>query len=257
MNSGPTVYITADTHLRGAPDEPALRGFKRLCDRAREECAPLYVLGDLFDFWVGPRQARMVGFRAVLDLLARVAEVTPVHVLKGNRDFAMGSEIQRIPGLTLHGDDIEVAWAGRRALLTHGDLLLQNDRAYQRLRRVLRSPLVRSTLRALPLVVSLRLAGALRSRSTAAVARKPGSAFEISFYRVRELFRQGGHDVIVSGHVHRPSIHTGDLSGRPRVFLTLGAWGVRGWVVCLRPDGQARLERFPGSGTVPQEQPLF
>lgn len=257
MISGPTVYITADTHLQGAADEPALRGFRRLCDRVREEGAPFYLLGDLFDYWVGPRQARMKEFRLVLDLLARVAEVAPVHVLKGNRDFAMGSEIGRIPGLTLHGDETEVDWAGRRALLTHGDLLLQNDRAYLRMRRVLRNPLVRSTLRALPLAVSLRLAGALRHRSTAAVAKKPRSAFEISYSRVRDLFRKGGYDVIVSGHIHRPSIHTGDLGGRPRVFLTLGAWGARGWIVCLRTDGQARLERFPGAGTVPQEQPLF
>ena len=64
MSSDPTLYITADTHLRGDPDEPAMWGFRRLCDRVREERAPLYVLGDLFDFWVGPRQARLPGFRA-------------------------------------------------------------------------------------------------------------------------------------------------------------------------------------------------
>jgi UDP-2,3-diacylglucosamine hydrolase len=252
----PDLYVTADLHLRGEANEPPLMGFRNLCRRVGESGSPLYILGDLFDYWVGARQVRLDGFRVILDLLAAAAARAPVHILPGNRDFAMGAEIAGIPGVTLHADDAEVAWAGRRALLSHGDLFLANDRAYQRMRRVLRTPLVRGALRALPLPLSLRLAGALRSRSTTAVARKPRSAFEISFVRVRDLFRQGGYDVIVAGHVHRPGVYVGELSGRPRRFLTLGAWGARGWVVRLRPDGTALLERFPGGGSPPAEQPL-
>ena len=63
MTSNRASYITADLHLRGDPDEPALPGFRALCRRVVEEGVPLYVLGDLFDFWVGARQARLDGFR--------------------------------------------------------------------------------------------------------------------------------------------------------------------------------------------------
>ncbi|MBN2490563.1 MAG: UDP-2,3-diacylglucosamine diphosphatase [Planctomycetes bacterium] len=252
----PDRYVTADLHLRGEASEPPWIGFRSLCRHVAGEGAPLYVLGDLFDYWVGPRQARLEGFRRILELIAATAAQAPVHILRGNRDFAIGAEIAAIPGVTLHGDDVEVPWAGRRALLSHGDLLLENDRAYQRMRRVLRTPLVRGGLRVLPLTVSLRLAGALRSRSTAAVARKPHEALAISFPRVRALFRDGGYDVIVAGHVHRPAVYVGELGGRRRRFLTLGAWGARGWVVRLGPEGTAELGRFPAGGTPPAEQAL-
>lgn len=251
------IYVTADVHLRGEENELAWLGFRSLCRRARSEAAPLYVIGDLFDFWVGPKQVRLGGFRRVLDLLVETAERAPVHITVGNRDFAMGSEVGALPNITLHHDDIAVDWAGGRALLTHGDLLLENDRAYQRMRSVLRTRLVRGALRALPLQLSLRMAGALRSKSVSAVAKKPTSAFEISFARVRQLFRAGNYAAIVAGHVHRPGVFGGELSGRPRRFLTLGAWGARGWVVRLTADGDARLERFPGGGGAPPRRPLF
>jgi len=250
------IYVTADLHLRGEADEPPLFGFRNLCRRVAEERAPLYILGDLFDYWVGSGQARLAGFRSVLDLIAETAAAAPVHILLGNRDFAMGSEIAGIEGVTLHAGDVEAAWNGRKALLTHGDLLLENDRAYQRMRWVLRTPLVRGFLRTLPLKVSLRLAGALRARSTEAVARKASYTLAISFPRVRELFRTGAYDVIVAGHVHQPGIYVGELRRKPRMFVTLGAWGARGWIVRLKRNGGAALERFPGGGSAPPEKPL-
>lgn len=251
------IYVTADLHLRGEEDEPAWLGFRSLCRRVRSERAPLYLIGDVFDYWVGPRQAQLAGFRRILDLLVETAAEVPVHITPGNRDFAMGSEIAALPGITLHEGDVPVEWPGGRALLTHGDLLLENDRAYQRMRSVLRTRLVRGGLRSLPLSLSLRMAGALRSRSMTAVAKKPNSAFEVSFAHVRDLFRDGKYDVIVAGHVHRPGVFAGELSGRPRRFLTLGAWGARGWVVRLAARGEASLERFPGGGGAPAEKPLL
>jgi len=256
VNAASDIYVTADLHLRGEADEPPMFGFRNLCRRVVEERAPLYILGDLFDYWVGSGQARLPGFRSILDLIAKTATAAPIHILPGNRDFAMGTEIARIEGVTLHTGDIEATWNGHKALLTHGDLLLENDRAYQRMRRVLRTPLVRGSLRALPLKVSLRLAGALRARSSEAVSRKPASTLAISFARVRELFRTGAYDVIVAGHVHQPGVYVAELRRKSRLFLTLGAWGARGWIVRLKRDGSAALERFPGGGAAPAEKPL-
>jgi UDP-2,3-diacylglucosamine hydrolase len=256
VNEASDVYVTADLHLRGEAGEPALLGFRNLCRRVVEERAPLYILGDLFDYWVGSRQARLPGFRTILDLIAEAGNAAPVHILPGNRDFAMGAEIAEIDGVTLHDHDIEATWNRQKALLTHGDLLLENDRAYQRMRRVLRTPLVRGSLRALPLKVSMRLAGALRAKSTVAVARKHRSALAVSFSRVRELFREGAYDVIVAGHVHQPGVYVAEIRRKTRKFVTLGAWGARGWIVRLKREGGAALERFPGGGTSPPERPL-
>ena len=250
------IYVTADLHLRGEPNEPSLLGFRALCQHAAEAHATLYIVGDLFDYWVGPRQAKMTGFRNILDILAATAARVPIHVIPGNRDFAMGAEITAAGGVVLHPHDVEVAWSGGRALLTHGDLLLENDRAYQRMRMVLRAPPARALLRVLPLAASLRLAGALRRKSHDAVSRKPASAFAISFRRVRDLFQRGGYDLIVAGHVHRPGAYAGRIGGRARRFLTLGAWGARGWVVRLPAHGEAVLERFPGQDGRPADQPL-
>lgn len=250
------VLITGDTHLRGGREEPAWRGFRQLCDFAEHHASAVYHIGDLFDYWVGPRQAKLPGFADVVDRIARLAERVPVHVLVGNRDFAMGPEIGDIPGVTLHRGDTTVEWPGGKALLTHGDLLLENDRAYQRMRCVIRNPVLRSSLRAMPLAVSLRLAGALREKSQDAVAAKPRAAFQISWPLVRSLFRQGDHDLIVAGHIHRPTRYEGPMAGRVRRFLTLGAWGARGWVVRLGPGKEARLERFPGGDGTPSAEPL-
>ncbi len=255
MSPTKPILVTGDTHLRGDPDEPAWGGFRKLCKHAATECAALYHLGDLFDYWVGPKQATLPAFRAILDLLAETAAQVPIHVLHGNRDFAMGDEIGTIPGVTLHAGDVEVDYGGKRALITHGDLLLADDRAYQRMRRVLRHPAVRGTIRRLPLKVALRGAGAMRGKSTTAVAKKPASAFAIYWPTVRDLLRDNDRDVVIAGHVHRPRLHVAEVSGRERQFITIGAWGARGWVVRLE-RGTATLERFPGGGGTPAPEPF-
>jgi UDP-2,3-diacylglucosamine hydrolase len=218
------IYVTADLHLRGEADEPALFGFRNLCRRVVEERAPLYILGDLFDYWVGAGQARLPGFRTILDLIAETAKAAPIHILPGNRDFAMGTEIARIEGVTLHAGDIEATWNGHKALLTHGDLLLENDRAYQRMRRVLRSRAARWLAGRVPLRWLLRLSGGLRAASSREVGRKSPYVLDPDYGLARRWLEEGGHDALVFGHVHRGEHYRMVVGERTAEVFVLGSW---------------------------------
>ena len=72
---------------------------------------------------------------------------------------------------------------------------------------------------------------------------------------VRSLLRENDRDVVIAGHVHRPRVHMAEIGGRTRRFITIGAWGARGWIVRLAGD-EAVLERFPGGGGTPAPEPF-
>ena len=216
--------VIADLHLVPEGAEPStvfLDWLERVGGAPR-----VLILGDLFEYWVGPAQAEWEGPRRVLEGLARtVSRGTAIDVVPGNRDFLLDRAFEERTGCRVHHAGLVGRTdGGTRVLFLHGDELATLDRPYQRLRRVIRSRPVRWLARVLPGWVSARIARRLRRASRRAIAAKPAPHMALQPDECRARARASGADVVVCGHAHR--FQDERLEGGPR-WVVLDAFGGR------------------------------
>jgi UDP-2,3-diacylglucosamine hydrolase len=217
------VLFTSDVHLTPAlPDVFAL--FCRFLEREAADAERLYILGDLFDFWVGEKQAAMPGFPEIFDRTRRLRDAgTEVFFLPGNRDFMLDGRLAADAGLTMLPDVAEIRLGDRNILLTHGDLLCTRDVRYHRMRRFVRSRPARAALGSLPLGLALRLAGGFRDASGAEISRKSAYVLDPDFGEVRAWLDRG-FDALIFGHVHKGERYRVSTNGGEADVFILGAW---------------------------------
>jgi len=234
------TLVIADLHLDPAGDSRVDAFIEWI---ASSRAPRLIVLGDLFDVWVGPAQARMGGAAAVLAGLATwTARGAALDVVPGNRDFLLGEFFSEVTGARLRPDGFVACAAGdtRRILFIHGDELCSKDHAYQRMKRVLRSPTVRMLTRWAPLPLARWAASRLRKASIRAVARKPVPEKSMQTDTCRELAHTALADVLVCGHAHE--FRDEQLSDGPR-WIVLDAWGGARDVLAVERGGRISAER--------------
>ncbi len=194
----------------------------------------LYILGDLFEAWIGDDDPDPDKQRAMDALRATTARGVKCFLIHGNRDFLIGKRFVERTGVRLLEDGTVVDVYGRRVLLLHGDALCIDDHAYQRLRRIVRNPLVQLVLRSLTLKQRQRLAERMRAGSKAhieAMDRAAPQIMDVNAAEVLATFARYGVDCMIHGHTHRPAIHTVDLNGRQATRIVLGDWYEQGSVL--------------------------
>ena len=232
-----TVLI-ADLHL-DVEDEAAVEAF--LGFLARAEAAPrVVVLGDLFEYWLGPAHQGTPGGQRVVDCLAaRARRGRLFDVVPGNRDFLLDEGFERAAGARVLRDGfVGRLPGGGRVVCVHGDELATRDHAYQRLRRVLRSrPLLWLAPR-LPLGLARALARRLRRASTRAVAAKPAAEKALQPAAAAEVLRGQGAGTVVCGHAH--AFRDEALEGEGR-WLVLDAFGGRRDTLEVGAGGELRV----------------
>ncbi len=239
--STPTAVV-ADLHLDTGAAGNA-RAFTDWLARC-EGLARLVILGDLFDVWVGPAQAREPGAEAVLTALAAcVARGTQVEVVPGNRDFLLGSAFEVRSGARVHREGFVGSIAGRRILFVHGDTLCTKDHGYLRLRRVLRSAPVGWLAPRVPLSLGTRIARRLRRESVRALAQKLPDEKSIQTEAVATAARAEQCETLVCGHAHEPRDER--VAGGVR-FVVVGAFGGARDVLEIAPDGDLRSSTSRG-----------
>ncbi len=203
----------------------------------------LYLLGDVFETWVGdddpdPHHAR------VCEALRSVARRgLPLFAMHGNRDFLLGAGFEARSGCRLLPDPVVVQMCGQGVLLTHGDLLCTDDLPYQELRSIVRDRHWQQRMLALPLAQRQWLAGAARSGSKAHTARQRPTIMDANEAAVARVAAATGVDWIIHGHTHRPAIHELQVDGRRVRRAVLGAWYDGASVLRFERDG-ARLENW-------------
>lgn len=220
--------FVSDLHLSEERPEANERFIAFVEDTAREAAA-LYVLGDLFEYWIGdddlgePFNAVMAGFFASL-----VQGGVPVFLMHGNRDFLMGERFCRATGAQLLADPAAVDLGGVKTLLMHGDTLCTDDLDYQGWRRTARSPQWQREFLSQPLEARRRTVGALRDKSREVIQAKPTEIMDVNDEAVRQAFRRHGVTRLVHGHTHRPGHHVLDVDGRRCERCVLPDWYGRG-----------------------------
>ena len=225
-----TTLFVSDLHLDAAYPA-AIDQFETLLNGPAREAEALYVLGDLFEDWVGDDDDDPSRERVCRALRACAEGGTPCFVMQGNRDFLLGAGFAERTHCHLLGDAVVVELYGERVLLTHGDLLCTADHAYQRLRSVVRSERWQRRFLRLPLATRRMLAAAARAGSRAHTGSAAAYIMDADNAAVLATMQACGVTTLVHGHTHRPAIHELTLQGRPARRIVLGAWYEQGSVL--------------------------
>ena len=240
-----TTLFISDLHLD--PERPQITDlFGRFVREEARGADALYILGDLFEAWVGDDDPAETGAFVAAELKALADSGVPVYFIRGNRDFLLGTDYAARAGMRLLPDPSVVVLYGRPTLIGHGDLLCTDDVAYQQFRAQTRHPAWQAQFLAQPLAARLAFAQQARAASKAHQAglRDAGrmeTITDVSPQTVAETFARYGIDRIVHGHTHRPAVHALEVAGRACERIVLGDWYEQGSVLRVDRDG-ARLQ---------------
>ncbi len=231
-----TTLFISDLHLDA--ERPA--GIARFLDFMESEAsqaAALYILGDLFEVWIGdddtnPGYAPIVAALATLKL-----QGIPCFFMHGNRDFLIGRRFATATGCELLAEHQVLAIEGDRVLLTHGDLLCTDDKPYMALRAEVRDPRWQREFLAKPIQERRAIADDLRDKSQAATAAKTEEIMDVNQGAVEAAMRQHDVSILLHGHTHRPDVHRFSLDGGAATRIVLGAWYEQGSVVRWNEHG--------------------
>ena len=219
--------FVSDVHLdAGAPE--AAEQFLEFLRTHAADAEALYILGDLFEAWIGdddpdPAKARICdGLRALTD------HGVGCFVLHGNRDFLIGRDFCKKTGSRLLADPVVADLDGERVLLTHGDALCTDDHSYQELRSTVRTPEWQRRFLALPLADRALVANQARAGSKEHTSRAIPNIMDVNEDAVSTAYRATRVRRIIHGHTHRPGIHDTAIEGEPAQRLVLGAWYEQG-----------------------------
>ncbi|MDW8479388.1 MAG: UDP-2,3-diacylglucosamine diphosphatase [Xanthomonadales bacterium] len=233
------VALISDLHL-AAVDDPVFRRFRDWLAGPARRLARLYVLGDLFEAWIGDDDPDPLAAAVAEGLAGLAAGGTEIAFQHGNRDFLLGEDYARRCGMRLMPELERIELGGEPCLLLHGDLLCTGDRAYQAWRAECRRPEWRQGFLARPLAERQAEARRAREASRGHQRRLDPALADVDPASVDLAFRRFGVRRMVHGHTHRPAIHR-DALGRERIVL--GEWRAEGGSVLVAERGELRLER--------------
>ncbi|MEO8487730.1 MAG: UDP-2,3-diacylglucosamine diphosphatase [Betaproteobacteria bacterium] len=236
------AQFLSDLHL--APARPAdAAAFDAWARGPARQASAVYVLGDLFDSWLGDEQLAEPFAAGIVASLAGVAKAgVPVHVMHGNRDFLIGERFARAAGATLLPETLVIDAGGVPTLLLHGDTLCTDDVDYQRYRAWIRDPGRQRRILAMPWPVRRAFAAWLRRRSRAASRHKDETIMDVNAGAVAKAFRAAGVPRMVHGHTHRPASHVAEVDGVTRERHVLPDWHGRAAWIEIDGSGVRRRE---------------
>ena len=243
------ILFISDLHLDASAPE-AIEQFLRFLERDATQAEALYILGDLFESWVGDDDDEPARVGVCEALRRYTAAAHPCFILRGNRDFLLGAGFEARTGVQLLPDPVRIDWAGNRIMAMHGDPLCTADTAYQEFRTLVRSASWRRRYLRLPLTTRRALADAARSGSKAHTGRTSYVIMDVAPAAVEAAFRASDCDLLIHGHTHRPAVHELQVDGRPRRRVVLGDWYEQGSCLWLSEAGQIDLQSL-ARGAVP------
>ncbi|MDS4030189.1 MAG: UDP-2,3-diacylglucosamine diphosphatase [Candidatus Contendobacter sp.] len=241
-----TTLFISDLHLEST--RPAITTlFLDFLERRARRAEALYILGDLFEAWIGDDDDAEPAGVVAAALRTLTNQGVPTYFLHGNRDFLLGERFAAASGIQLLPESWVIELAGERVLLLHGDTLCTDDVEYQVFRAQVREPAWRARTLALPLTQRRALAGQLRETSQQATRQKAADITDVNPAAVDQALRAQGVHRLIHGHTHRPAIHHWSLDGQPARRAVLGDWRDQGSVLVCDAAGW-RLEPLPLSG---------
>ena len=194
----------------------------------------LYVLGDLFEYWIGDDGLEHPFARSIADAFRKLSDGgVSVFFMHGNRDFLIGNRFARGSGMQLLPDPTLISLYGPRTLLMHGDTLCSDDVEYQKFRAMVRNPAWQQAFLAKPLAERVRMAQDVRGKSEQAKQVKDMVIMDVAPATVEEVLRSHAYPRLIHGHTHRPARHEHVVDGRLCERWVLADWYEQGsYLLC-------------------------
>jgi UDP-2,3-diacylglucosamine hydrolase len=230
------TLFASDLHLDS--EAPwAIDAFLAFLAGPARDCESLYLLGDLFEAWVGDDDDDADNLRACAGLAQLAASGTAVYAIHGNRDFLLGADFEARTGVNLLPDPVSLDLHGVPTLLSHGDVFCTGDRHYQELRTIVRQHSWQQRFLALPLATRRELASAARAGSKAHTQRQIPVLMDVDDEAVTRAMRATGARRLIHGHTHRPAIHQFQVDGVSAERVVLAPWYEAASCVAVDAEG--------------------
>lgn len=218
-----TTLFISDIHLN-PQDRPLTELFLRFLKETASQAEKLYILGDLFDAWIGDDDETPF-HQSILHALKQVSEQgVKLYLMQGNRDFLLGKRFCEKTEATLLADPTLIDLEGTLTLLMHGDLLCTGDHDYQRYRRIVHWSWLQKCMLALPLRWRRGLANAMRQKSQQHQKRSNLAIMDVATKSVQTYMKKYQVAQLIHGHTHRPAVHDLMINEKPAKRYVLGAW---------------------------------
>ena len=232
----PVVQFVSDLHLDpGRPDITRL--FLQYLENRGRDAEAIYILGDLFEAWIGDDDDSPLSRDIVSGLKACADSGTPVFMLRGNRDFLLGEQFARTSGCILLDDPARIDLFGHGALLMHGDTLCTDDTKYLAFRHKVHERDWQQDFLGRPFAERRRIAGELRDASRNASRLKGGAVMDVNHDTVTRVMEEHGVHLLIHGHTHRQAVHQLVVDDQPATRIALGSWDTGGTVLEYKPEG--------------------
>ena len=249
MSKSEEILLISDLHL--SPQQPAtVERFLGFLKNRAANAGELFILGDLFDAWIGDDNELPLYQAIRSGLKARADAGTRIYLQHGNRDFLIGEAFCKECGCALIGDEHVADFFGTPTLLMHGDTLCTDDIAYQQARSFLRNPAFIAEFLQKSLEERAMIATEYRKKSGEATSLKAEDIMDVTDSAVENWFSRHQVGLMIHGHTHRPAVHVLTVNGKPAQRLVLGDWYEQG--SCLECNDQGcRLVRVQTPGSLP------
>jgi len=235
-----TLFIS-DLHLSAAKPD-TVRRFLSFIETRAQGAQRLYILGDLFDAYIGDDDNSSPNREVKAALKKLAAQGTKLFFQHGNRDFLVGGRFCQETGAELLGDYAVIDLYGEQALLTHGDLLCTDDTLYQAARLRVRAEAWKHNALSKPLLVRQLYARWYRFKSGLDKGKKTLEIMDANPQAVSEAMGQYGVHILIHGHTHRPAVHEFEIGGKTAQRFVLAEWKTSGQVLCWQGLGRWTVE---------------
>jgi UDP-2,3-diacylglucosamine hydrolase len=226
-NKTAITYFIADLHLsESRPDISAC--FLRFLERDAIEAEKLYILGDLFEAWVGDDDDSPF-LKTIADALTKLSQTgTKIYYIHGNRDFLIGKRYAKKANMKLLPEVDTINLYGQHVVIMHGDTLCTRDVDYQVFRKKSRSWWWQAAIKSLPLFVRKKIAANYRKKSASATSVKSQEIMDVTESEVIECLQKYQSQLLIHGHTHRPAVHQVSANGKSAQRIVLGDWYEQG-----------------------------
>jgi UDP-2,3-diacylglucosamine hydrolase len=232
---GKTLFI-ADLHLEdNAPERT--QWLLSFLDGPARGAEAVYILGDLFEFWIGDDALTVTAGQVAKATAALHTSGVSCYFMHGNRDFLLGEKYATAAGMELLPESIVVDLYGTPTLLLHGDTLCTDDLEYQAFRKQARVPAWQASILAMSIEERLKMAQTARGASLKHASSASMEIMDVNAQAVSDAFRRHKTDRMIHGHTHRPALHLVDLGGSSAERIVLSDWHHGGSYLEVSPGG--------------------
>lgn len=236
-----TLFI-GDLHL-SADRQDILDTFYHLLDYELEDVEALYILGDLFEQWIGDDVAEPFT-KEVAHHIACASAKLPIYFIHGNRDFLVGNSFAKLAGMTLLPEHHRITLYNQNYLILHGDSLCTLDSSYQRFRRFRNLSWPKTLYALLPRAVKQYVANRIRSKSNQGNQQKSYQVMDVEPTTVENLLLENNAQIMIHGHTHRPNIHHFTIDKNAYTRAVVGDWYSQASLLSVSEDG-LQLTSYP------------